>query len=220
MGALPPSSRENRLRRVAPAAEMARPVRVLPVKLTTGTSGVLRRYSMASRPPVRTLTTPAGRPLVDATTSLINAFTCADCFGSTMAVVQPAANAGASERIESATGAFHGAKIPATPTAWRIRIDKLSLSNSHARPCSVSASAALNLKLAGTVAVSKRASGRTLPTSVARIWARSSARASKPAAISLSTCARSDRLLDQSVSRNARSAESTASLASLHPPWA
>src|SRR5262249_18227726 len=40
IGVLPPNSRPNLLRRAAPAAEIARPTRVLPVKLLRGTSGV------------------------------------------------------------------------------------------------------------------------------------------------------------------------------------
>lgn len=51
-------------------AFMARPVRVLPVKLMTGTSGASTKYSSPSRPPVRTLTTPGGRPSVSEITSI------------------------------------------------------------------------------------------------------------------------------------------------------
>ena len=100
----------------AALAEMVRPVWVLPVKLITGTSGDLTSVSPASRPPVKTFTTPCGSSGVCEMISAIRAFTWAVWRGSITAAVQPAASAGASERITSATGEFHGAMIPATPT--------------------------------------------------------------------------------------------------------
>jgi len=70
--------------------------------------------------------------------------------------VQPAASAGASERIPSATGEFHGAMIPATPTGWRTtRLSSPSVTPLLV-PVSVSASAALNRSVSGANATSIR----------------------------------------------------------------
>ncbi|HXC82113.1 MAG TPA: hypothetical protein VNV62_09710 [Trebonia sp.] len=68
--------------------------------------------------------------------------------------VQPAARAGASERMPSATGEFHGAMMPATPTGWRTtRLSSSSLTWLLV-PVSVNASAALNRSVSGANATS------------------------------------------------------------------
>ncbi len=123
-GVLPPSSRPKRFRCFAPAAEIALPVAELPVKLIVGTSGesiIARAPSLCSSE--KTLRTPFGRLATSAKTSHILALVWAVQPDSFPTTVQPAAKAGASERIKSTTGEFHGAMIPATPTGWRSTVE-------------------------------------------------------------------------------------------------
>jgi hypothetical protein len=86
----------------------------------TGTSGesIIARAPLLSTS-VKTLTTPLGRLATSLKTSHIRAFVCAANPGSLPTVVQPAASAGASDRMNSTTGEFHGAMMPATPAASR-----------------------------------------------------------------------------------------------------
>jgi hypothetical protein len=72
----------------------------------------------------------------------IRCATCATCPGSLITAVQPAASAGASERIVSTTGEFQGAITPATPIGWRRIIEMLPGFGVTTRPLSVSAAAA------------------------------------------------------------------------------
>ena len=142
-GVLPPSSRPKRFSRLAPMAEIARPVFELPVKLMVGTSA----DSTSVRAPlpcssVNTLSTPVGKLLTSAKTSHIRALVCAVQPGSFPATVQPAASAGARERMNRTMGEFHGAMIPATPTASRSTVEYRPGAVSSARPNSVSARAA------------------------------------------------------------------------------
>ena len=80
---------------------MARPVAVLPVKLTTFTC-VDETSSFAPSEPAseKMLTTPFGISFTEAMISLISWAVCAATWGILMAAVQPAASAGARERID------------------------------------------------------------------------------------------------------------------------
>lgn len=73
-GVFPPSSRPNRLRFFAPAAEISRPTLVLPVQLTVGTRGcsITARTPPLCRPE-KTFNTPLSRLFTDANTSNIKA---------------------------------------------------------------------------------------------------------------------------------------------------
>ena len=218
IGALPPSSRPRRLRCSAAVAEIDFPVAVLPVKLITGTSGERTRTSPVTRPPVITLTTPAGSSSTSERIRAITALVCAVWPGRLSTAVVPAASAGASERIPRATGEFHGAMIPATPTGCRMTIPRSPPPTWPARPESVSASAALKRNVSGTMPTSSRPCGWILPFSRPRISTSSSVCASKRSAMRLSTRARNARSRRQVVSRNARSAAATAFSASSAPP--
>ena len=65
---------------------------------------------------VNMLTTPTGSDGALDTTSATSALVSAVCPGSFAATVFPAANAGPRERMNSATGEFHGTMIATTPT--------------------------------------------------------------------------------------------------------
>ena len=86
--------------------------------------------------------TPWGRSGASATVLAMKWAVCATCPGSLMTAVQPAASAGASERIVSTTGEFHGAMMPATPIGWRRISEMLPGFGVMARPVSRSAAAA------------------------------------------------------------------------------
>jgi hypothetical protein len=90
---------------------------MLPVKLTMSTSADSMRNGAPLLPDsVNMLTTPAGSDGAWDTISAISALVSAVCPGSFAATVFPAARAGARERMNSATGAFHGTMIATTPT--------------------------------------------------------------------------------------------------------
>ena len=97
IGVLPPSSVWNSLSVGAPAAEIAFPVFVLPVKLITRMSGDSMRKADPPLPTLslNTLTTPFGRSAASARTWLKRKFVCAVLPGSLITVVTPAARAGA-----------------------------------------------------------------------------------------------------------------------------
>ena len=80
------------------------------------------------------LITPRGKLFTSVNTRLMSAFTCAVCPGIFMTVVQPAASAGASDRMRSATGEFHGTLIPATPIGSRTNSENRPAPHSAARP--------------------------------------------------------------------------------------
>ncbi|MNV76688.1 hypothetical protein D3C71_1700580 [compost metagenome] len=60
MALLPPSSRMLRPKRAATLGPTSRPMRVLPVALTSGTRGSSTMASPASRPPITSCAKPAG----------------------------------------------------------------------------------------------------------------------------------------------------------------
>lgn len=164
--------------------------------------------------------TPLGRSTASAITLATKAATCADCAGILITVVQPAANAGAKERIMSTMGEFQGTITPATPTACRNTIDTLPGLGSTARPYSVRASDAKYRSLAGTISTSKVASGFTLPFSRASSSMSSSRCRAKASANWLSTRSRSCRSRFQFVSAKARLAAAIQALAASTPPSA
>ncbi|GAA3230933.1 hypothetical protein GCM10020256_45000 [Streptomyces thermocoprophilus] len=102
---------------------MAFPVAVLPVKLMAGTSGESMRAAAASRSAVSMLRTPGSRPSVCVMISVNRRLIWAVCSGSLTTAVQPAARAGARERMVRMTGEFHGVMTPATPRGSRTTIE-------------------------------------------------------------------------------------------------
>ena len=104
----------------APAAMICWPVRELPVRLIAGTRG----EATSARAPIpwdslKTFTTPRGKLVTAAKVAHMRALVWAVNPGSLPTTVQPVASAGARLRMNSTTGEFHGAMIPATPTASR-----------------------------------------------------------------------------------------------------
>src|SRR3954452_18556685 len=95
------------------------PVEVAPVKATLSTPGWATSGAPQSGPkPVRTLTTPGGKPACSnrAANSSVEAGACSAGLTTT---VQPAASAGASFHEASSTGEFHGVMAATTPTGSR-----------------------------------------------------------------------------------------------------
>ena len=112
---MPPSSSTTGFGPLAAAAITRRPVATEPVKVTERTSGWRTRASPASSPkPVTTLTTPAGRPASAAISASFRAVS-GDCSAGLTTAAQPAASAGASERIAMPSGKFHGTMWAVTP---------------------------------------------------------------------------------------------------------
>ncbi len=119
-GDLPPSSIEERFNVAAPAAMIACPVLVSPVKQIRSTPGCAASAAPALSPnPCTTLNTPAGISASSSTPANSVAVS-GDHSAGLSTTVFPAANAGAIRHVESINGAFHGMINPATPTGLRI----------------------------------------------------------------------------------------------------
>jgi hypothetical protein len=119
-GDFPPSSRVTRFRFATAACATLAPVAVDPVNAILSTPGCAASASPVVRSqPVTTLSTPAGSPAscrISANTT-VDAGECSD--GLTT-IVQPAASAGASLKVSSSSGEFHGVIAPTTPTGSRV----------------------------------------------------------------------------------------------------
>ena len=119
-GDLPPSSTEERLSVGAPAAMIARPVVVSPVKQMRSTPGWRESGAPAVSPkPWTTLNTPDGTP-ASSNTVASNVAVRGDHSAGLSTTVLPAPSAGAIRQVESISGAFQGMMSPATPTGLRI----------------------------------------------------------------------------------------------------
>ena len=118
-GDLPPSSRVTRLRLSAAACATARPVAVEPVNATLSTPLCEASAAPSSRlDPATTLNTPSGKPASCSTwaNASVDAGECSDGLTTN---VQPAASPGASLKVISSSGEFHGVIAPTTPTGSR-----------------------------------------------------------------------------------------------------
>jgi hypothetical protein len=97
------------------------PVAEEPVKLMTSICGDwLMARPMAAPDSVNEHTTPAGRPTMEVRHSSVSWFTKAVWCAALITTVQPAASAGASDRMSRITGAFQGTMMPATPAGSRL----------------------------------------------------------------------------------------------------
>ena len=111
------------------------PVRDDPVKVIASISGCDASTVPTSMPfSLTELITPGGSSVIDAMHSMIAALIRGVCGASLMTVVQPAARAGASDRISKVTGAFHGTITETTPAGSRVRNEKLPGALSSVRP--------------------------------------------------------------------------------------
>ena len=123
-GFLPPSSKCTRFRVGAPCAMISEPVLLSPTKPTALISGCSVSALPASSPmPCTMLTTPAGRPCLRMTPSMIWLSSVADSglhSAGLCTTVQPAASAGAIFHVDSMNGVFHGVMMPTGPMGWRI----------------------------------------------------------------------------------------------------
>src|SRR6201999_3191664 len=118
-GALPPSSRESRLRVEADSRARCLPTGVEPVKDSLRTrvsaSQGLTTDAARSREAGTTLITPAGMPALAARKASASADSGVSSAGFET-TVQPEARAGAIFRASMAIGKFHGVMAAATPT--------------------------------------------------------------------------------------------------------
>ncbi len=112
---LPPSSSVTRFSVSAAALVIARPARVLPVKLIISTSGWLERRDPTPAPsPFTRLNTPAGMPASwqNSANSIDDRGDSSDGFSTQ---VQPASSAGITFSVTWFIGQFHGVIRPTTP---------------------------------------------------------------------------------------------------------
>ncbi len=127
-GALPPSSIEVRF--MVPAQQSATsflPTSVEPVKVSLRTIG----FEVSSSPiapvrPARTLITPAGIPARSASSTIAKAESGVAVAG-LHTVVQPAASAAPTLRVNMALGKFHGVMQATTPTGCLMTTMRRSL---------------------------------------------------------------------------------------------
>lgn len=111
------------------------PVRLEPVKLMASTSGdVVRRCATSWPLSLTRLSTPLGRLGTACRSASTAAVICAVCGERLTTVVQPAASAGVSERISSATGAFHITMMPVTPSGSLSMVENMPGSTSNTWP--------------------------------------------------------------------------------------
>ena len=201
----------------AAAALICLPVAVLPVKLIVGTSGERTSTSPLTWPPVIVFATPGGSPGVWPTSSAMREFVCAVCHGRFITAVQPAASAGARERIPSATGEFHGAMISRHPDGLADHQAELAVGHLAVgacigeRECGVEPQGLRRERhLQASLVVG-------LPVFPPEQLDKVAGRSSNRSAIRFSTRARSSRSVRHAGSRNARLAASIAACASLGP---
>ena len=126
-GALPPSSKDTRLRECAAACMSCFPTSVEPVKASFRTSGCAAKASPIGRDlaPVTTLNTPAGSPASAAISASARAVSGVAEAG-LRTTGQPAARAGAILRVTMVAGKFHGVMAATTPTGWWTTHSRLS----------------------------------------------------------------------------------------------
>ena len=108
-GALPPSSIEVRSSPGADCSTSLRPTSVEPVKVSLRSRGseMIGFETSELELEVRTLSTPAGRPLSSSIAARLS-IDSGVCWAGLMIIVQPAAIAGPILRVPIAAGKFHG----------------------------------------------------------------------------------------------------------------
>ncbi len=124
---LPPSSSETFLSRPAASWPTRRPTAVDPVNETTETFGSVTSASPTSAPPTTTWSRPSGRPASRKTAANIAPPTTGVCGSGLRTTALPSASAGATTRIPSTDGEFHGVIAPMTPAGTRRTIDSRPL---------------------------------------------------------------------------------------------
>ena len=117
-GDLPPSSSVTRFS-ARPAFEpISRPTAVEPVNAILSMSGCSTTAAPVSPSPVRTFSTPGGKPTSSASSPRRRALS-GVCSAGFSTIVQPAASAGPSFHAAISSGKFHGTIWPHTPTGSR-----------------------------------------------------------------------------------------------------
>ena len=123
----PPSSSETFLSMPPASWPTRRPTAVDPVNETTGMFGSVTRASPTSAPPTTTWSKPSGRP-ASANTAANIAPPTTGVWGSGLSTTAlPRARAGATTRMPSTLGEFHGVIAPTTPTGTRRTIERRPL---------------------------------------------------------------------------------------------
>jgi len=135
LGDLPPSSRETFFRLLAADRMISLPVSVPPVKATISTFALRASSAPTTGPsPATMLTMPLGISSMLSTTFMNSAVVPVVYSAGLMTTAQPAASAGATERIISARGMFQGTITPTTPTGSRSRMLRESGVGTAERP--------------------------------------------------------------------------------------
>ena len=112
---LPPSSSETFFSRAPASSPTRRPATVDPVKEISETFGSVTSASPTSAPPTTIWSSPSGSPASRKTASNIAPPMTGVCGSGFMTTALPSASAGATTRIPSTLGEFHGVMAPTTP---------------------------------------------------------------------------------------------------------
>ena len=126
-GLLPPSSSTTFLSSPPASAPTRRPTSVEPVNETASTFGSVTSASPASASPMTTWSRPSGRPAslnIAANIAPPQTGVCGSGFSTT---ALPSASAGATTRMPSTLGEFHGVIAATTPTGTRRTIERRPL---------------------------------------------------------------------------------------------
>ena len=123
----PPSSSETFFSMPPASWPTRRPTAVEPVNDTTGMFGSVTSASPTSAPPTTTWSRPSGRPASRKTAANIAPPTTGVCGSGLRTTALPSASAGATTRIPSTDGEFHGVIAPMTPAGTRRTIDSRPL---------------------------------------------------------------------------------------------
>ena len=125
-GLLPPSSRLTFLSRPPACAPTIRPTSVEPVNETMLMFGSVTSASPVSASPMTIWSSPSGRPASLKTAANMAPPQIGVCGSGLSTTALPSASAGATTRMPSTLGEFHGVIAPTTPTGTRRIIDSRS----------------------------------------------------------------------------------------------
>ena len=120
---LPPSSSDTFFRRPPASSPTRLPAAVDPVNDTIDTFGSVTSASPTSAPPTTIWSRPSGSPASRKTASNMAPPMIGVCGSGLRTTALPRASAGATTRIPSTLGEFHGVIVPITPTGIRRTID-------------------------------------------------------------------------------------------------
>ncbi len=121
---LPPNSRDTFFSSPPARAPTRRPTSVEPVNDSTRVLGSVTSASPTSASPMTTSSRPSGSPASAKTAAKTAAPQTGVCGSGLRTTALPNASAGATTRMPSTLGEFHGVIAPMTPTGTRRLIDR------------------------------------------------------------------------------------------------